>query len=354
MEVTLERRYTRVILKTQRIRPVLAASLAVAVLAISARAPARAAEPTCQFDNVERIVAVGDVHGAFDQFVEILRAAGILDDKLHWAGGRTHFVQTGDILDRGAGSRKALDLLDHLSEEAGRAGGAVHQLLGNHEVMRLLGDTRYVSPGEYAAFTNAKSMEMREEYLQGLPPTARDQAEKETPLGLIEMRMAFGRNGQYGRSLRKLNTVEKINGVLFLHGGISPAIADMPCDAINATVRRELSADLDKTRSEPLSTLSAREDGPLWYRGLAQEPDAFQPAVDGILQKQNARAIVIGHTVVQEGRIRVRFGGKVFQIDTGMQPAYVATGRASALEIKNGVFTAIYTDRRDVLQNAAQ
>ena len=177
----------------------------------------------------------------------------------------------------------------------------------------------------------------------------RDQLLKDTPLGFVEMRVAFGRNGAYGERLRKLDVAVKVNGILFLHGGISPEVAGMSCDAINTTVRREMTADIENTRRAPLESLSARENGPLWYRGLAQEPETFAPMVDEILAKQNVRAIVIGHTVVPEGRIQMRFGGKVFQIDTGMQPAYIATGRASALEIQGGVFTAIYADRRDVL-----
>jgi hypothetical protein len=253
------------------------------------------------------------------------------------------------VVDRGPDSRKALDLLERLPDEARRAGGAVHLLLGNHEVMRMLGDMRYVVPGEYEAFANAKSEDVREEFIKSADQAVRDQLLKQTPLGFVEMRVAFGRNGHYGRELRKLDTVAKINGILFLHGGISPTVADMPCEAINATVRRELSEDVEKTREAPLASLSAREDGPLWYRGLAQEPDAFAPTVAEILAKQHAQAIVIGHTVAPDGRIRVRFSGKVFQIDTGMQPAYVATGRPSALEIQRGMFTAIYPDRRDTL-----
>jgi hypothetical protein len=93
-------------------------------------------------------------------------------------------------------------------------------------------------------------------------------------------------------------------------------------------------------------------DGPLWYRGLAEQPDTFTPDVADILSKQQARAIVAGHNVVPGGRIAVRFGGTVVLIDTGMQQAYVPTGRASALEISHGEFTAIYDDRRDVLSVA--
>ena len=162
------------------------------------------------------------------------------------------------------------------------------------------------------------------------------------------MRVAFGREGPYGKWLRTLNGVVKINGVLFVHGGISPAVAALSCDEINETVRRELTSDLDKTRAAPLSSLAAREDGPFWYRGLAQ-PETPASQVDDLLAKQRARAIVIGHTVAAGGRIAPRFDGRVFQIDTGMQPAYVPAGAASALEIARGVFTAIYEDRRDVL-----
>jgi hypothetical protein len=119
--------------------------------------------------------------------------------------------------------------------------------------------------------------------------------------------------------------------ILFLHGGISPAVAALPCATINDTVRRELSGDINKTRESPLTSLAAREDGPLWYRGWALEPDSFEPRGDEILASQHARAIVVAHSVQADGRIHVRFSGKAFLIDTGMQAAYAPDGRASAL-----------------------
>src|SRR5262245_20748127 len=293
--------------------------------------PVRAAEPpACATTGVERIVAIGDVHGAYDRFVAILKVASVVDDRLRWSGGKAHLVQLGDVVDRGPDSRKALDLLQRLEGEAARAGGRVHALLGNHEAMRILGDLRYVTPGEYERFTNQQPEETRRRYVQanGASAAEQDRMLKDTPLRIVEMRQAFGRDGEYGKWLRTLDAVAKINGILFLHGGISPAVAAMPCETINATVRRELTADLDKTRAAPLQSLTAREDGPLWYRGLAQQPDAFEPEVDQILSMQNARAIVVAHTVAADSRLRVRFGGKVVQLDTGMQPAYVQNGRA--------------------------
>ena len=311
-----------------------------------------AAPSSCGLEGVERIVAVGDVHGAYDRFVDILRAASVIDGRQRWAGGRTHLVQLGDIVDRGPDSRKALDLLRRLDRDASSAGGGVHVLLGNHEVARMLGDLRYVDPGEYRAFVTSDSEEIRRRFVESAKTADRDQLDqllKATPLGSIEMRIAFGPNGEYGKWLRTLDAVVKIDGVLFLHGGISLAVAPLSCDDINVTVRRELTTDFDATRSAPFASLAAREDGPLWYRGLAERLDTFSPQVDDVLAKQGAQAIVIAHTVSPTGRIRLRFGGKVVQIDTGMQPAYVTNGRASALEIRNGRFTAIYQDRRDPL-----
>src|SRR5437773_179694 len=243
------------------IRLGLAGTIAVAATTASSTlfgtpAAEAAARPPCEIEGAERIVAVGDVHGAYDRFVEVLQTAGILDGRLHWAGGRAHLVQLGDVVDRGPDSRKALDLLEGLEDDARHSGGAIHALLGNHEVMRTLGDLRYVTPGEYERFITARSGRVRSDFVAAGDQSLRDQLLKDTPLGFVEMRVAFGSNGHYGKWLRKLDAVVKINGVLFVHGGVSPGIAGMSCDAVNTTVRREITTDIEKTRSAPLESLS--------------------------------------------------------------------------------------------------
>ena len=327
--------------------------VAIGLLAAPPATPRLRAAPSCQISGVDRVVAVGDVHGAYDQFVALLRVAHVIDSQDRWSGGKTHLVQLGDIVDRGPDSRKALDLVRRLEKDATRAGGAVHMLLGNHEVMRMLGDLRFVTPGEYATFATQESPTVRERYLQALKLPASEDNLKAMPLGLVELRIAFGQQGPYGSWLRDLNAVLHIDGVVFVHGGLSPSVAAMSCEEINSTVRRELTKDLDKTRQAPLASLAAREDGPLWYRGLAQAPDDAGAEIADMLSKQHAQALVVAHTVVTDGRIRARFGGTLWQIDTGMQPAYVIGGRASALEIRHGVFTAIYEDREEVLRDVS-
>lgn len=327
--------------------PALLAAAVLAVVLNCAPVRARAAASPCEFDNVERIVAVGDVHGAYDQLRQILQTAGVIDAEGRWTGGKTHFVQTGDVFDRGADSLKAMEFLKKLTREAERAGGRVHALLGNHEVMRLIAQYQDVDPGEFEAFRTPDSADLRQRVAGQYDAATRAKIMAQ-PLGMIEMIEAFRPQANHGAYLRTLNTTVRLNGIVFVHGGISPAVAKMTCAQINDAVRREIGRDYEKTLKALEKTLSSGEFGPLWYRGLALEPDTFAPQVDEILAAQKARAIVVGHSIVT-GAIGVRFNGKVFLIDTGMQPSYVSNGKPSALEITGQTFTAIYPDRREVL-----
>jgi hypothetical protein len=343
-----------------------AAALVLYPTAATTRARAVDGSSPCNLTTPNRIVAVGDVHGAYDRFVTILEAARVIDGRQRWIGGGTVLVQTGDVVDRGTDSRRVLDLLRKLEGEAERAGGRVLPLVGNHEVMGMLGDLRYVSAGEYESFRTADSEAVRERVSAAVAARAesaarsagepfdraafRSQFTAETPLGSVERQIAFGPDGVYGRWLRARDTVARINGVLFLHGGISPATAALGCEGINDTVRSELK-QLPVDGPRLAAFLSTREDGPLWYRGLAVESDSTLAGdLATMLERLQARAIVIGHTVTANSRIATRFGGRVVQIDTGMLGGtFYPGGRASALEIHEGRFVAIYEDGRELL-----
>jgi hypothetical protein len=315
-------------------------------------------------------VAIGDVHGAYPQFVAILRAAGLVDNRERWIGGRSLLIQTGDVLDRGADSRKVLDLLRRLERDAASAGGRVHALLGNHEFMRLVGDWRYVSPGELKAFETPESEDLRQRAHDALAAEAervareekrtfdarayRTQFMKDIPLGFLEMRMAFDKAGVYGSWVRQRNTVVKVNGVLFLHGGISDRVAALGCEGVNAAVARDLAA-VPVPAEQLAALLPSTADGPLWYRGMASEPEAaFAPVLESVLQRMDARAVVVGHTPVLTGRIGTRFDGRVVLIDTGMLDGdFFPGGVPSALEMRGDSVAAIYGTRREPIAVAA-
>ena len=352
-------------------RIAICSALALGFAAVAASDPpvlAQAAKPgdsPCDIQTTERVVAVGDVHGAFDNFVAILRAAQVIDNRNRWSGQRTVLVQTGDILDRGPDSRKAIDLLRRLERDAQRAGGRVVSLLGNHELMRLVSDWRYVSAGEIEAFKTGDSTQLREQVHARLSEQAAQRAKaegreydaaayresflKEVPLGMIELRQAFGPQGEYARWVRERPTVARINGVLFLHGGISPDTAPLGCEGINAAVSKELAAL--PPPEQAASLMASSETGPLWYRGLAlQKEEEVAPLLPGILEQMKARAVVIGHSTVLPGRIVARLGGRVILIDTGMvNGEFYPGGVPSALEWRADTLTAIYLDRREPL-----
>src|SRR4029453_8166813 len=123
----------------------------------------RAEAETDRWSSVERVIAFADVHGAYDDLTQLLRTVGVVDAELHWAAGTAHVVSTGDLMDRGPGSRQVMDLLMRLQTEAQSAGGMLHVVLGNHEALNLLGDLRYVTPAEFAAYAADEPAELRDD-----------------------------------------------------------------------------------------------------------------------------------------------------------------------------------------------
>jgi len=363
------------------------------------------------------VVAIGDVHGDFDDFVAILQKSGLIDAQHHWIGGKTTLVQVGDLLDRGPKPRDVMDLLMALEKEALQAGGQVVSLLGNHEMMNIMGDLRYVTPVNFASFADSKSEERQKAAYQAYvkwrsshmalfaelaQPMELTEGEwmARHPAGYVEQRDAFTPNGVYGKWLREHSALADIGGVIFLHGGINPNVAKMKLDGINTRIRDEIKQfdsakqflqeadiilpffNLEEIRGAVLAEISAEKkgkvsanvprqnrliqflgytdwlsvkvDGPLWFRGYDQWSDEEGAAQMGkILDALKATRIVVGHTVQKGGRIRPRFGDKVFLIDTGMLSTYYAGGRASALQIQdNTKFTADYMDEQVVLEPA--
>ena len=324
----------------------LSAALLLAVFA-PPPAPARAEDV---FEAPPRVVAVGDVHGDYDQLVMVLRGAGLVDDKLEWAGGRSHLVQTGDRLDRGPDSRKVMDLLMRLEREAKRAGGMVHPLTGNHEAMNMLGDLRYVTPREFAAFETPDSMLKREDLWRkvrrerartgGSSDEDRRRFDTEHPLGFVEHGQAFAPSGPYGGWIVRQNAVVKIGETLFLHGGISPKYADFSLHDLNERVRRELQ------EADPQTAVLVRDpEGPLWFRGLAQgDPAPLASHLAAVLKKHACKRMVIGHTVTEGMIVTPRYGGRVVMIDVGLSMVY--GGPPAALLLEEGRAFALHRGKR--------
>ena len=205
-----------------------------------------------------RIVAIGDIHGDYKAFKEILETTGLVDSSGAWSGGNAVLVQTGDYFDRGPDMRKLLDFLRGLESSAAPAGGTVHILLGNHDAMNLLGEVRDVNRAAYDAFAGDDAEKRRQrafrdyiaigdarERLLGSRPEPykekdRDKWLSEHPPGYIEYMAAMGADGDYGRWLRQRQAVLQIGGTIFLHAGIDPAAPPSSIAEINRTLASEI------------------------------------------------------------------------------------------------------------------
>jgi len=232
-----------------------AAGLALALVSGGVRAAAPSADDVA----ASRIVAVADIHGAFDALTGILEAAGLTDESHRWTGGDAVLVQTGDIFDRGLGVREAINLLMALERQAPRAGGRTYLLLGNHEVMNLLGQTRDVNPDLYAKFADGDSEKRREkawtEFVKladarakqlGSRPKVYDVTREDWmaahPPGMLEYMDELSPDGTYGRWLRRRPAVVDVDGTVFMHAGLNPETAPDSLDKVNDQVHGDIDA----------------------------------------------------------------------------------------------------------------
>lgn len=226
-----------------------------------------AASPATVAQSPTRIIAIGDIHGSIDGVTSILKAVGLIDGANKWTGGKTHLVQTGDYMDRGENTRAVMDLLMSLEKEADDGGGRATVLLGNHEVMNLLGETRDATNEIFAKFADAESEKRREDAWQsyarlsaakkqkGEPvPTVyampKDQWLAERPVGYVEYKEALSPKGKYGAWLRGKQMVANIDGNIFMHAGIPPDNAPGKIDELNDQLRDEI-----KTMDKLVDTL---------------------------------------------------------------------------------------------------
>lgn len=356
--------------------------LVVLLVALAPSVPAQQA----RFDGVSRVVAFGDVHGAYDALAALLQTSEVIDADLAWTGGATHLVSVGDLLDRGADSRRVMDLLIRLESEAAAAGGRVHVVLGNHELMNLIGDLRYVAEGEYLAFAEDETDAMRDAAFARLaasaePPPSRQDFDARYPRGYFAHRAAFASDGEYGAWLLDKPAIVVIDSTAFVHGGLPALVAETTLNELNtrltATLERYLELRSELAERNLLDPIDMQEDlsriqaalasdapaatsaaapqralleqfvelaaspelnaeGPLWYRGSVYcKPILEVSTLDAALARLGVERVVVGHTPTVDRRVRSLHDGRTIMLDTGMLASYYA-GRPAALIIEDG------------------
>jgi len=242
------------------------------------------------------VAALSDFHGQYDLMIELLTNNHIIDEQKNWAFGNGHFVITGDIFDRGDKVTEILWFLYDLERQAEQAGGKIHLTLGNHEVMVLNGDLRYL---------NAKYIETAKKLNK-------------------PFEQLFSKNNILGDWLRSKPVLVKVNDMLFAHGGFHPNLAseNHSLEEINAVFKMNLvKAELAQPR-QGLGEYLHRTNGPIWYRGyFSQERDkddgATSEEIDMLLKHFDVKHLIVGHT--SQKQIESRYQGRVIAIDSSIK-----------------------------------
>ena len=308
------------------------------------------------FNGVDSIGVISDVHGNYRTYINLLKVSGIVDNDLNWKFGKGHLVVLGDIFDRGDMVTEILWHLYGLEKQAAEAGGMVHVMLGNHEVMVLDGNLTY----------------MNQKY---------NQVEKISGIKYSDL---YAGNSVLGNWLRSKPVMITINDIIFVHAGISPELVQRKLTALRINqqfsykiVGKDLKekvvsneqmlvaqnddpmkkktnmADTSINHNAPgNSILTANElaenieydelmflaqnDGPVWYRGFFTNSDFNESTIDTILEFFNKNHIVVGHTTFKD--INSRFNNKIIGVDAG-----IGSGQPGEMLIyKNGSFYRCY------------
>lgn len=247
--------------------------------------------PLSKIPAVSRIVVIGDIHGDWAALKSALKVAGVTNHHNDWTGRDTHLVQVGDLVDRairgGTGDEKSeLRIITHLinlKQKAQKAGGEVHLLLGNHELMNVAGDFRYVSPMGLTDFDGKRLDQFK-------------------PGGKMAKLLACN-----------ANAVVQIGSWVFSHAGITPEVSKYwTIDQVNVQVRQHLLGNKVINRDSPLMDI-------FWHRRY-RSPDTC-PLVKDALSQWKAKNMAIGHTVQEQGMTSI-CDGSLWKVDVGMSDAF--------------------------------
>ena len=261
--------------------------------------------PEVDLPAPDSVYIFGDAHGDFDRILQLLARAGLIDGDLRWAGGRATVALLGDVLDRGEDVTRLVWFLYRLEREAAEAGGRVLTVLGNHEVMVMSGDLRYVSEKESAISRR-----------HGVPYA-----------GLFHPSASV-----LGRWLAAKPALIRLGDLLLAHGGVSPAYLDDSLRSYQDSLRTYISEPLfrswhNRALADELAGQVALDsaqlhrrydfffapESVLWYRDLVLT-DTLGAHLDAVLDRFGASVHVIGHTPVRT--IAQRYAGRLIAAES--------------------------------------
>lgn len=283
------------------------------------------------FAMPERLLAISDVEGNFNAFAGFLERNGVIDQGFNWCYGKGHLVLVGDLMDRDENVVPILWLLYKLEGQAKNAGGAVHCILGNHDVMNFQGNYKY----------NAERYRAVSQLIYQAEHKGRGKADSATQKDCT--RFLYSPRSELGAWLHSKNGIARIGDYIFLHGGLSPRILPykLSITRINTLCRAHWD---ERLYHHPGPVAEANflmgREGIFWYRGLLKGDKKYYgkatgAQVDSILAQYGVEKIVVGHTIISD-RVTSHYNGRVIAVDVhhGKEKQ---SGKTKGLLIEHGV-----------------
>jgi len=239
------------------------------------------------YNDGNPIIAISDIEGGYKTFRDFLINSKVIDENLNWTFGKGHLVLIGDFVDRGWSVTQVLWFIYKLEQDATKQGGFVHFIIGNHELKNMQGDYG-ASADKYLAVVNI--------------------------LGKVQSEL-YNSNSFLGKWMSSKNALELINGNLFAHGGIHPDVANskLSLDEINQVIQSNYYKPYYPKKEKTIEQLlMSTKTGICWYRGYFKD-DLTQEQIERVLNKFNAKSIVVGHTL--QSKVNRQYNGKVIGID---------------------------------------
>ncbi|MBW8686328.1 thioredoxin-like domain-containing protein [Chitinophaga rhizophila] len=296
----------------------------------------------CIFSTPGKMLILSDIEGEYDALKKLLIANRVIDQNYNWIFEDGHLVFNGDMFDRGKQVSECLWLIYSLEQKAKSAGGYVHFILGNHEIMNLRGDDRY-SHVKYAVNRTILNKSQRQLY---------------------------SKDSELGRWLRTKNIMEKIGNIMFVHGGIGKEFTDsvpLPIEEVNNLFRENI--DVIQPKGTYARMIFSPYYSPFWFRLYYDDKDKHltihgdtvniyvqhptDHELSNILTKWNVDKIITGHTIVND-TVSSHYNGRVINTDTrhahGQSEALLVEGseylRVNQKGDKRYLFKSSFSERK--------
>jgi hypothetical protein len=202
------------------------------------------------------------------------------------------------VLDRGDDEISILLLLQKLQTEAKEADGAVHLLNGNHEILNIAGDFRYVTEGAFTEseqFSDTLAERFGGSLLDGAqtcdiiaPQQGKAPYDNSYDQDVYDKRVGlYAPGGTVAQTLSRSHTVLVVNDTCFVHGGLRQQHVEFGLDRLNmrmsAWMRGEPEDDIPDI-DEALLIAAGSADSAVWCRTWSEELVSRQKRIIGCIE----------------------------------------------------------------------